>query len=92
MWSRSGHLDRSRAGPPANPEEPASTLVGERDVARALVALPVEQRQPLVLAYYRGMSCDEVAQTLSLDVTVVIGRLHDGLTTMARTLHQAPTG
>ncbi|MFE3292854.1 sigma factor-like helix-turn-helix DNA-binding protein [Rhodococcus sp. NPDC059234] len=63
----------------------------ERDVVRALVELPPEQRQPLVLAYYRGMSCDEVAETLSLDVTVVIDRVHDGLTALASAL-RAPSG
>ncbi|MFC9788147.1 sigma factor-like helix-turn-helix DNA-binding protein [Rhodococcus sp. NPDC127528] len=65
-------------------------LVRERDVVRALVELPPEQRQPLVLAYYRGMSCDEVAKSLSLDVGVVIDRVHDGLTTLASLL-QAPS-
>lgn len=52
----------------------------ERDrVRRCLSSLTEIQRQSVSLAYYRGLTCSEVAQTLSVPLGTVKTRLRDGL-------------
>lgn len=48
-------------------------------VRRCLASLTEIQRQSVGLAYYRGMTCSEVAKTLSVPLGTVKTRLRDGL-------------
>ncbi|WP_371618948.1 ECF RNA polymerase sigma factor SigK [Streptomyces sp. NBC_00454] len=48
-------------------------------VRRCLSSLTGIQRQSVTLAYYRGLTCSEVAQTLSVPLGTVKTRLRDGL-------------
>ncbi|WP_330299675.1 ECF RNA polymerase sigma factor SigK [Streptomyces sp. NBC_00503] len=48
-------------------------------VRRCLSSLTEIQRQSVTLAYYRGLTCSEVAQTLSVPLGTVKTRLRDGL-------------
>ncbi|MFE2282939.1 ECF RNA polymerase sigma factor SigK [Streptomyces sp. NPDC059443] len=48
-------------------------------VRRCLSSLTEIQRQSVSLAYYRGLTCSEVAQTLSVPLGTVKTRLRDGL-------------
>ncbi|MGY4786171.1 RNA polymerase sigma factor, partial [Rhodococcus opacus] len=47
-------------------------------VLDAVEALPALERETLALVYYRGMSCDEVADTMQISVATVRDRLHEG--------------
>lgn len=49
-----------------------------RDLSRALAALPLEQREVLLLVALEGMRYEEVAQTLGLPVGTVMSRLSRG--------------
>lgn len=48
-------------------------------VRHCLASLTEIQRQSVALAYYRGLTCIEVAQTLSVPLGTVKTRLRDGL-------------
>ena len=69
---RNGLRALTRLGPDA----PAQAPTGDRvDVQRALAALPVTQRQVVVLHHLVGLSVDEVARSLDVPVGTVKSRL-----------------
>jgi RNA polymerase sigma-70 factor (ECF subfamily) len=55
-------------------------------VRRALNRLLAEQREPIELAYYGGLSCREIALRLHEPVSVVKARLRTGLSTFSEQL------
>jgi RNA polymerase sigma-70 factor (ECF subfamily) len=72
-----------RLGPPAPAPAADVTDVG---LAEALAALPVGQRQALVLHYLVGMPVEEVAATLRVPSGTVKARLHRGRRALAARL------
>ena len=56
------------------------------DVRRTLEMLPIQQRQALELAYYRGRTCVEIAATFGVPVDTVRGWLRLGLVQLRSTL------
>lgn len=68
-------LDSALLSPDSGPE--ATTL--QRDAAaqvqRAIEALPETLRTPLILHYWEGFSCRELAETLELPLGTVLSRL-----------------
>jgi RNA polymerase sigma-70 factor (ECF subfamily) len=76
-----------RLGPPAVP----SVEDAELDLARALAALPLGQRQVVVLHYLAGMPVEDVAWQLGLPVGTVKSRLARGRAVLARRLAVADT-
>lgn len=70
-----------------------SDPAGSPDRARvraALVALPLEQRQVLELAYFEGLSCTEIATRIEAPVGTVKSRVAAGLGKLRHTLGAAP--
>lgn len=85
--NRARSIDRGRQARPATPmaDVPVDAEVpdiaelvaradGSRAIADALAALPDEQRQVVTLAYFHGLTQDEIATRLKLPLGTVKGR------------------
>ena len=70
-WFR--HMDR-RITPEELPARQAADPY-HREVAAAVMNLPRKLREVILLYYYRGMSMQEIAETLSISQPAVTGRL-----------------
>jgi RNA polymerase sigma-70 factor, ECF subfamily len=88
------HARRARFEQPTDsgelPEQAAETLlpdpVLERAVQRALAALPLAQREAIVLHRFEGLSFGEIAETLGLSESAVKVRAHRGYVQLRRLL------
>ena len=61
---------------PVRTDEPLEAAERQEKVRRAILDLPVEYREVIVLRHYAGMSYDEMAHALSIPVRTVKSRLH----------------
>ncbi|MGD9952925.1 MAG: RNA polymerase sigma factor [Burkholderiales bacterium] len=79
------HVNRVRAARPAEPLDDAMPELAQRDtqgdallvrdLERAISALPVEQRQVLLLVALEDLSYDETARVLGIPIGTVMSRL-----------------
>lgn len=76
--------------------EPFDEVVARRDlgkaVARAMKALPEEQRTAIVLKEYHGLTFQEIAELLGCPLSTVKTRLYQGLTVLRRELERSGIG
>jgi RNA polymerase sigma-70 factor (ECF subfamily) len=83
-------LDTDAQGPLLREEASAQDLVEARDVQdrvrAAVMALPEEQREVIVLKEYQGLTFQEIAEVLDLPVSTVKTRLYRGLDRMRERL------
>lgn len=63
-----------------------------RAVARALRALPEEQRTAIVLKEYQGLTFQEISELLGCPLSTVKTRLYQGLTVLRRELENCGIG
>jgi len=71
---------------PARSDDPGQSLDHAR-VRRAVLELPVTQRQVLELAYFEGLSATEIAERLEIPVGTVKSRTAAGLARLRAALH-----
>jgi RNA polymerase sigma-70 factor (ECF subfamily) len=77
----------------AEPAESIEDLVARRElgraVAKAMAALPDDQRTAIVLKEYHGLTFQEIADLLDCPLSTVKTRLYQGLTVLRKQLAQA---
>jgi RNA polymerase sigma-70 factor (ECF subfamily) len=61
---------------PGKPDEPLEAAERQQQVRRAILELPVEYREVIVLRHFAALSYDEIGQALSIPVRTVKSRLH----------------
>lgn len=71
----SGDLDLETLMDPAENPDPALVAT----LRKALMGLPADQRQPLVLAYFGGYTCEEAARRLGVPVGTLKSRMRAAL-------------
>jgi RNA polymerase sigma-70 factor (ECF subfamily) len=72
--------------PVESPEARAAMSEQQRAVARALEALPPEQRQLIECAYFLGLTQSELAERFGLPLGTVKTRVRTGMMTLKREL------
>jgi RNA polymerase sigma-70 factor (ECF subfamily) len=63
-----------------------------RHVARAMGALPEEQRSAILLKEYHGLTFQEIAELQGVPLSTVKTRLYQGLTVLRRELDRRGSG
>jgi len=86
---REASIETAETVAATGPDPAESTLAGEsrRAVHAALAALAPEQRRPIELAYYTGMSHSEIATALGLPLGTIKTRIRTGMLTLRERLH-----
>jgi RNA polymerase sigma-70 factor (ECF subfamily) len=74
---------------PASPEDRVALSEQQRAVARALDALPPEQRELIEQAYFQGLTQSELAGRFGLPLGTVKTRIRTGMTTLRQQLQGA---
>ena len=80
--------------PPAadNPEARAALSEQQRTVARALDALPRDQRELIEQAYFLGLTQSELAEKFALPLGTVKTRIRTGMMALRLQLQQVVIG
>src|SRR6266853_1554537 len=84
---KTDELDAQK-NPPAGETEPDSFVLADtrRAVQEALQTLPEQQRIPLEMAYFQGMSHTEIAAALAQPLGTVKDRIRTGMTHLRKRL------
>lgn len=77
---------RKAESPSPPPAGPAEVAEDRAEVLRALAALPVAQREAVVLAEWLDLDAEEAGRWLGIDASSVRGRLHRARATLRRLL------
>jgi len=77
--------------PSTQPERLLLQAEANSEVQNLLSSLCPAYRLPIVLKYWYGMSCEEIAQTLNISVSAVKSKLFRARQTMAQTLKRQQT-
>lgn len=77
--TESAAKEGSPSNEPATPADDANASEAQRAVRGALNALPAEQRVPIEMAYFKGLTQFEIAQQLSQPLGTVKTRMRVGM-------------
>jgi RNA polymerase sigma-70 factor (ECF subfamily) len=69
---------------------PSETDSGDLDVQRAIARLPAPQQEVILLRYYGGLSCAEIAEQLGVALTTVTKRLSRAYAALREQLRDDP--
>jgi RNA polymerase sigma-70 factor (ECF subfamily) len=72
----------------ASPQDGAADREQRARVTRALGALATEQREPIELMYYRGLSQSEAAELLGVALGTLKGRVRAGMAQLGKLLEE----
>ena len=85
--SKTDELETHKETPPSTPEPDAFVVADTRKaVQAALQALPEQQRVPLEMAYFQGMSHTEIAASLGQPLGTVKDRIRMGMMHLRKSL------
>ena len=84
--------DGSQTAPAATPADEALASETQRAVRNALSALPTDQRVPIEMAYFGGLTQFEIAQQLSKPLGTVKTRMRTGMMRLREQLGSAAVG
>jgi RNA polymerase sigma-70 factor (ECF subfamily) len=78
-------------GPFETVEDLAARAELSREVAKAMVHLPSEQRQAIILKEYHGLTFQEIADLMKCPLSTVKTRVYQGLSTLRKVLGEQMT-
>ena len=81
--------ERKSPPPPPEPRDPADLAVARDEVQVALAALPLGQREALILVGWFGLDAKSAGKVLGIDPVTVRSRLHRGRQVLRDTLGDA---
>jgi len=84
-------LDAPLASPASGPEDTVTRIEEQESVRAALLSLPEEQRQTVLMTYFGGMTINEVAGRMRVPSGTVKSRLRLALGHMRRSLDEGRT-
>jgi RNA polymerase sigma-70 factor, ECF subfamily len=87
--TESAAQDGSQNSPAATPSDEAAASEAQRAVRNALSALPAEQRVPIEMAYFGGLTQFEISQQLSQPLGTVKTRMRSGIMRLREQLGSA---
>jgi RNA polymerase sigma-70 factor (ECF subfamily) len=87
-WEELAGWQQPYAQPGAQPERTLLAKETEQEVSRLIESLRPAYRMPVILKYWDGMSCEEIAQTLDTTVSAVKSKLFRARKMMARVAAQ----
>lgn len=93
VWRRKVREQRAlrRMGAAQPDGDPANTL-GDQDVRRAFLALPLKQRACLALRFYEDMKEQQISEVLGLSLSAVKKNVERGLNSLRRSLAEEVIG
>jgi RNA polymerase sigma-70 factor, ECF subfamily len=91
IWEHSAILDHPELSSPAPlPEETLAATQQQHLLQQALSALPFEQRKPLELSYFSGLSHSEIAAVLGVPLGTIKTRIRTAMDKLRLALSPVP--
>lgn len=84
-WRRAGRLTTPADAPvPEGAHDPTEATVARMDLTASIARLPPAQQETLLLSYYAGLSCQEIARLTNVPEGTVKSRLYNARQALAQ--------